>query len=67
MELLQLAYRQGTHETVMFYEESCIGDLHGVEMVVLGLVLNLYQHNYNNILTCKLLLTLINNLFNTYR
>ena len=30
MELLQLAYRQGTHETVM----SCIGDLHGVEMGV---------------------------------
>ena len=40
MELLQLAYRQGTHETVMFYEESCIGDLHDVEMGVLGLALH---------------------------
>ena len=41
MELLQLAYRQETHETVMFYEESCIGDLHGVEMGVLRLALHL--------------------------
>ena len=38
---MQLAYRQGTHETVMFYEESCIGDLHDVEMGVLGLALHL--------------------------